>query len=192
MNSDNLFFDDTNDEAEVNSLVFNFFKDASLLIQASTFTIRRNPRNHIVRDHHSAHDRLVKAYFAEEPLYDDYFFCKRFRMRRPLFTRIVRDLTDNCLFFQQGYDVVGKASISTLVKCTKWSWAQYPTAYRAQFSRGSNNDINVLRQSPVLNDLKVGKAPEVPFVANDPGSNDTKRIRHKQVHEQQEKMWNER
>ncbi|GKC69180.1 WAT1-related protein isoform X1, partial [Tanacetum coccineum] len=32
---------------------------------------------------------------------------------------------------------------------------------------GSNNDINVLRQSLVLNDLKVGKALEVPFVAND-------------------------
>ncbi|GKA41416.1 ALP1-like protein [Tanacetum coccineum] len=74
---------------------------------------------------------------------------------------------------------------------------------------GSNNDVNVLRQSPVLNDLKVGKAPEVPFVANDvtykwgyyltdgiypewavlmksisqPGSNDVKRIRYKQAHE---------
>ncbi|GKD33524.1 ALP1-like protein, partial [Tanacetum coccineum] len=71
----------------------------------------------------------------------------------------------------------------------------------------SNNDVNVLRQSPVLNDLKVGKAPEVPFVANDvtikriyltngiypewavlmksisqPGSNDVKRIRYKQAH----------
>ncbi|GJW52169.1 ALP1-like protein isoform X1 [Tanacetum coccineum] len=34
-------------------------------------------------------------------------------------------------------------------------------------TEGSNNDVNVLRQSPVLNDLKVGKAPEVPFVAND-------------------------
>ncbi|GJV71498.1 zinc finger, CCHC-type containing protein [Tanacetum coccineum] len=69
--------------------------------------------------------------------------------------------------------------------------------------------FNVLRQSPVLNDLKVGKAPEVPFVANDvtykwryyltdgiypewvvlmksisqPGSNDVKRIRYKQSHE---------
>ncbi|GJX59554.1 WAT1-related protein isoform X1 [Tanacetum coccineum] len=32
---------------------------------------------------------------------------------------------------------------------------------------GPNNDVNVLRQSPVLNDLKVEKAPEVPFVAND-------------------------
>ncbi|GKA79505.1 ALP1-like protein isoform X1 [Tanacetum coccineum] len=124
------------------------------------------------------------------------------------------------------------------IDCTKWPWAQCPQAYRAQFSRGdsgsepfilleavasqdlwiwhaffgvagSNNDVNVLRQSPVLNDLKVGKAPEVPFVANDvtykwgyyltdgiypewavlmksisqPGSNDVKRIRYKQAHE---------
>ncbi|GJZ17707.1 WAT1-related protein isoform X1 [Tanacetum coccineum] len=142
-------------------------------------------------------------------------------MSRPLFTRIVRGLTDNCPFCQQGYDAVGKAGIFSLVKCTsvihqlaynavpnnldeylqigdktsrdclmdfcngvmelygeeflrkptidctKWSWAQCPTAYRAQFSTGSNNDINVLRQSLVLNDLKVGKAQEVPFVAND-------------------------
>ncbi|GJW50743.1 ALP1-like protein [Tanacetum coccineum] len=82
------------------------------------------------------------------------------------------------------------------IDCTKWMWAQCPQAYRAQFSRGDsrsgpfilleavasqdlwiwhaffgvarlNNDVNILRQSHVLNDLKVGKAPEVPFVAND-------------------------
>ncbi|GKB69671.1 WAT1-related protein isoform X1, partial [Tanacetum coccineum] len=136
-------------------------------------------------------------------------------MNRSLFTRIVRDLSANCPYFQEGCDAVGKAGISALVKCTsairqlayaavpdsldeylqigektsrdclmhfcngvielygedidctKWSWAQCPQAYRAQFSRGSNNDVNVLRQSPVLNDLKVGKAPEVPFVVND-------------------------
>ncbi|GJW37379.1 ALP1-like protein [Tanacetum coccineum] len=207
-------------------------------------------------------------------------------MNRSLFTRIVRDLSANCPYFQEGCDAVGKVGISALVKCTsairqlayaavpdsldeylqigektsrdclmhfcngvielygedidctKWSWAQCPQAYRAQFSRGdsgsepfilleavasqdlwiwhaffgvagSNNDVNVLRQSPVLNDLKVGKAPEVPFVANDvtykwgyyltdgiypewvvlmksisqPGSNDVKRIRYKQAHE---------
>ncbi|GKA97011.1 ALP1-like protein isoform X1 [Tanacetum coccineum] len=214
-------------------------------------------------------------------------------MNRSLFTRIVRDLSANCPYFQEGCDAVGKAGISALVKCTsairqlayaavpdsldeylqigektsrdclmhfcngvmsymarssidctKWPWAQCPQAYRAQFSRGdsgsepfilleavasqdlwiwhaffgvagSNNDVNVLRQSPVLNDLKVGKAPEVPFVANDvtykwgyyftdgiypewavllksisqPGSNDVKRIRYKQSHgKQQEKM----
>ncbi|GJY74002.1 strictosidine synthase-like 12-like protein [Tanacetum coccineum] len=41
------------------------------------------------------------------------------------------------------------------IDCRKWQWAQCPQAYSAQFS--SNNDVNVLRQSPV--DLKVGKAP---------------------------------
>ncbi|GJS06922.1 putative nuclease HARBI1 [Tanacetum coccineum] len=152
-------------------------------------------------------------------------------MNRSLFTRIVRDLSANCPYFQEGCDAVGKAGISALVKCTfeihqlaytavpdsldeylqigektsrdclmhfcngvididctKWPWAQCPQAYRAQFSRGdsrsepfilleavasqdlwirhaffgvagSNNDVNVLRQSLVLNDLKVGKAP---------------------------------
>ncbi|GJX87989.1 ALP1-like protein [Tanacetum coccineum] len=31
---------------------------------------------------------------------------------------------------------------------------------------GSNNDINVLYQSPIFNNLKTGRAPEIPFVAN--------------------------
>nr|GEW87956.1 hypothetical protein [Tanacetum cinerariifolium] len=101
MNSENLFFDDTDDEAEVNSLVFNFLKDVALVIQASTPTIRKNQRNHIVRDRYGAHYRLVKAYFAKEPFYNDYLFRKRFRMDRPLFTRIVRELSDNCLFFKK-------------------------------------------------------------------------------------------
>ncbi|GJX74135.1 transcription factor IIIA [Tanacetum coccineum] len=141
-------------------------------------------------------------------------------MNRSLFTRIVRDLSANCPYFQEGCDVVGKAGISALVKCTsairqlayaavpdsldkylqigeknsgetgidctKWSWAQCPQAYHAQL---------------------IGKAPEVPFVANDvtykwgyyltdeiypeldvlmksvlqPGSNDVKRIRYKSL-----------
>ncbi|GKD87023.1 putative F-box domain-containing protein [Tanacetum coccineum] len=31
---------------------------------------------------------------------------------------------------------------------------------------GSNNDINVLYQSPLFNDFKTGQAPDIPFVAN--------------------------
>ncbi|GJZ43214.1 ALP1-like protein, partial [Tanacetum coccineum] len=31
---------------------------------------------------------------------------------------------------------------------------------------GMNNDVNVLRQSPLFNDLKSGRASDVPFVAN--------------------------
>nr|GEZ54044.1 hypothetical protein [Tanacetum cinerariifolium] len=31
---------------------------------------------------------------------------------------------------------------------------------------GSNNNINVLYQSPLFNDLKTNRAPEIPFVTN--------------------------
>ncbi|GJZ57482.1 hypothetical protein Tco_0612976 [Tanacetum coccineum] len=39
-------------------------------------------------------------------------------MNRSLFTRIVRDLSANCPYFQEECDAVEKASISALVKCT--------------------------------------------------------------------------
>nr|GEY49774.1 putative F-box domain-containing protein [Tanacetum cinerariifolium] len=74
---------------------------------------------------------------------------------------------------------------------------------------GSNKDINVLYQSPLFNDLKTGRAPEISFVANDvtypsgyylvhgiypklaplvktipePADDDHKRILYKQKHE---------
>ncbi|GKE26023.1 ALP1-like protein isoform X1 [Tanacetum coccineum] len=192
-------------------------------------------------------------------------------MNRSLFTRIVRDLSANCPYFQEGCDAVGKAGIYALVKCTsairqlaytavsdsldeylqigektsrdclmhfckrvielygeellfdaflidctKWLWAQCPQAYRAQFSRGdSGSELFILLEAVASQDLWiwhsffVGKAPEVPFVANDvtykwgyyltdgiypewvvlmksisqPGSNDVKRIRYKQADE---------
>ncbi|GJS85769.1 ALP1-like protein [Tanacetum coccineum] len=240
INSECLFFDDTDDETEVNSLLSGFLIDAALVIQASTPTIQKYQRSYMPRDRYGAHDRLVLAYFAKKPFYNTYLFRKRFRMNRSLFTRIVRDLSANCPYFQEGCDAVGKAGISALVKCTprcgqlklygeeylrrpmqtdveklyvfhekkhgfpgmlgsidctKWSWL-ISQAYRAQFSRGdsgsepfilieavasqdlwiwhaffgvagSNNDVNVLRLSSILNDLKIGKASEVPFVAND-------------------------
>ncbi|GJR68902.1 ALP1-like protein [Tanacetum coccineum] len=124
------------------------------------------------------------------------------------------------------------------IDCTHWPWANCPVAFRAQFSRsdhgpdpfilleatasndlwiwhaffgvsGMNNDVNVLRLSPLFNDLKSGRAPDVLFVANNvpykrgyyltdgiypqwfvliksiknPGTNDHKRILYKTKHE---------
>nr|GEY17686.1 hypothetical protein [Tanacetum cinerariifolium] len=74
---------------------------------------------------------------------------------------------------------------------------------------GMNNDVNILRQSPLFNDLKSGRAPDVPFMANNvpykrgyyltdgiysqwsvliksiknPGTNDHKLILYKPKHE---------
>nr|GEV02554.1 hypothetical protein [Tanacetum cinerariifolium] len=287
MNSENLYFDDTDDEAEVNSLVFGFLRGVALVIEASTPTIQKYQRNHIVRDRYGAHDRLVHAYFAKKPFYNDYLFrrdavgkagvsalVKCISAIRQLAYDAVPDSLDeylqigdktsrDCLmsFCNEVMELYGEeflrrptqTDVEKLyafyeekhrfpgmigsIDCTKWPWAQCPQAYRAQFSRGDsgsepfilleavasqdlwiwhaffgvaglNNDVNVLRQSTVLNDLKVGKAPEFPFVANNLnykwgyyltdgiypewailmksiaqlGSNNVKRIRYKQAH----------
>ncbi|GKE62478.1 ALP1-like protein isoform X1 [Tanacetum coccineum] len=77
--------------------------------------------------------------------------------------------------------------------CTDWEWFGCPYVFKAQYVRrghgsnsfillkavapqdlwhaffgvvGSNNDINVLYQSSLFNDLKIGRALEIPFVAN--------------------------
>ncbi|GJY71149.1 ALP1-like protein [Tanacetum coccineum] len=81
------------------------------------------------------------------------------------------------------------------IDCTHWPWANCLVAFRAQFSRGDhgpypfillealasndlwiwhaffgvsgmNHDVNALRQSPIFNDLKSGRALDVSFVAN--------------------------
>ncbi|GJT16842.1 retrovirus-related pol polyprotein from transposon TNT 1-94 [Tanacetum coccineum] len=84
-----------------------------------------------------------------------------------LVKRYCKDLGD----WSKGCRCVGKADISALVKCTsairQSAYRCVPVLLEGIFQIGSNNDVNVLRQSLVLNDLKVGKALEVPFVAND-------------------------
>nr|XP_043617238.1 uncharacterized protein LOC122589057 [Erigeron canadensis] len=78
--------------------------------------------------------------------------------------------------------------------CTHWAWDNCPVAWRGQYTRGdhhgptisleavasqdcwiwhayfgvasSNNDINVLNQSPLFNPFEDGTAPLVPFTVN--------------------------
>ncbi|GKD62389.1 ALP1-like protein isoform X1 [Tanacetum coccineum] len=79
--------------------------------------------------------------------------------------------------------------------CMDWEWFGCPYGFKGQFVRrdhgpnpftlleavasqelriwhaffgvvGSNNDINVLYQSPLFNDLKIRRAQDIPIVAN--------------------------
>ncbi|GJZ97064.1 WAT1-related protein isoform X1 [Tanacetum coccineum] len=121
-------------------------------------------------------------------------------MNRSLFTRIVRDLSANCPYFQEECDAVGKAGIFALLNCTS---AIRQLAYAVV----SDSLDEYLQIGEKTSRLKVGKASEVPFVANDvtykwgyyltdeiypewsvlmksisqPGSNDVKRIRFKRA-----------
>ncbi|GJR31285.1 ALP1-like protein isoform X1 [Tanacetum coccineum] len=122
-------------------------------------------------------------------------FCssvmKKFRpeyLRKPTVTDVVK-------LYRHHEEKHGFLGMLGSLGCTVWEWFGCPYTFKGQYVRrdhgsnpfillevvasqdlwiwhaffgvvGSNNDINILYQSPLLNDLKTGRAPEIPFVAN--------------------------
>ncbi|GJZ96348.1 hypothetical protein Tco_0668682 [Tanacetum coccineum] len=115
MSSDLFFYTSSDDEDEVNSELAVFAEACQAAYEASKPKIHRTP---VERDHYGAHDRLVMAYFSENPQYNEKTFRERFRMSRRLFTKFIREVTDASQFFQERYDCAGQRSISALMKCT--------------------------------------------------------------------------
>ncbi|CAO2204234.1 unnamed protein product [Urochloa humidicola] len=76
------------------------------------------PRRYILRNREAAHDELVANYFSANPVYTDEMFRRRFRMTKPLFLRIVHELTEWSPYFSQRLDATGRNSLSPLQKCT--------------------------------------------------------------------------
>jgi hypothetical protein len=60
----------------------------------------------------------VADYFAEEPLYSDAKFSRRFRMRRHVFLCIVDALGSWSPYFTQRVDCNNRLGLSPLQKCT--------------------------------------------------------------------------
>ncbi|XP_071704251.1 uncharacterized protein [Rutidosis leptorrhynchoides] len=84
----------------------------------------RLTRRYIRRDHHEAHERLIRDYFAERPKYSEVEFKRRFRMRRRVFNRIMEGILNfsaNRLpeyfeWFHVKPDCRGELGISTHLK----------------------------------------------------------------------------
>lgn len=79
---------------------------------------RSDPRKYINRNREAADAELVADYFAEDPLYSEIMFRRRFRMRRPLFLRIVHALGEWSSYFTQRIDCTKRRGLSPLQKCT--------------------------------------------------------------------------
>jgi len=75
-------------------------------------------RRHIERNREEGQNRVLADYFVENPVSTDVQFCRRFRMKRPLFLHIVETLSAWSPFFQQRSDAFGKPGFSPLHKCT--------------------------------------------------------------------------
>nr|GEY96122.1 protein ALP1-like [Tanacetum cinerariifolium] len=79
---------------------------------------KRQKRTNINRDYYGARERLVAAYFSDNPMFSASVFEDRFRMSRSLFKGIVEEVTLHCAFFREKEDCIEKLGISPLIKCT--------------------------------------------------------------------------
>ncbi|GJU79672.1 hypothetical protein Tco_1282037 [Tanacetum coccineum] len=117
MNSYTFMGLDVEEREEVNSRHKTFIKRAIAFIK-SRRQANRMTRNNITRDRSGAHERLVVAFFSEDPMYDATKFRKTFRMARPLFNQIVTDVSNHDAFFCTNMDCTGREAIFGLLKCT--------------------------------------------------------------------------
>ncbi|XP_062230181.1 uncharacterized protein LOC133927809 [Phragmites australis] len=75
-------------------------------------------RRRIQRNRLEGHQRLFNDYFADPPVYPDYIFRRRFRMKRDLYLKIVEAVADYDPWFQQRRNAAGELGLSVLQKVT--------------------------------------------------------------------------
>ncbi|XP_052620854.1 uncharacterized protein LOC128126780 [Lactuca sativa] len=172
---------DSDDDVEFAETFFNVVQHVHA--EKSSNAVRT--RVVINRDRQAAHDLLVRDYFADNCLYNDDSFERRFRLNKAIFLRISNALESRYDFFKQKPDARGRMSFSSIQKCAAaLRYLGYDIAFDASdeylkvsertavvcvdwFSAsGSNNDLNVLGQSPLFNDIWPGKAPDMTFTVN--------------------------
>ncbi|XP_052625753.1 uncharacterized protein LOC128132813 [Lactuca sativa] len=117
------------------------------------------------RNYEAEHDCLIEDYFVDDVVYA-IKFRRRFRMRKELMLRI-GDLEGRFPYFQWKMDAMQRY----LRKPTINDIHQFYMVHEGEHGfpgmlAGANNDINVLDQSPVFNDIYLGKSHDVPFQAN--------------------------
>ncbi|GKB16020.1 ALP1-like protein isoform X1 [Tanacetum coccineum] len=124
----------------------------------------------------------------------DHFCSSVMEIFRPGYLRKLT-VTDVVKLYRHHEEKHGFSGMLGSLDCTDWEWFGCPYAFKGQYVRryhgsnpfillevvasqdlwiwhaffgvvGSNNDINVVYQSPLFNDLKIGRAPEIPFVTN--------------------------
>ena len=72
----------------------------------------------VYRDREDGAERLFRDYFANDPLFDDATFRRKYRMRRDIFLRLVDAASTFDPWFRQSQDGLGRPGLSILQKST--------------------------------------------------------------------------
>ncbi|RWR92167.1 putative nuclease HARBI1 [Cinnamomum micranthum f. kanehirae] len=107
-------------DEELQMLCRAALEEESENLQRRTRVHRGSIQGHAVmhRGRISGHHRLYNDYFSENPVYTLSQFRRRFRMRKPLFIRIVNAVEAHDLYFQQKRNCAGSLDLSALQKVT--------------------------------------------------------------------------
>ena len=79
---------------------------------------RCGKRPNIAREKSEGHERLLRDYFVEDPVYDARMFRQRFRMSKCLFSRILESAQNYDSYFVQKPNATSQLGLSGLQKCT--------------------------------------------------------------------------
>ncbi|XP_042035211.1 uncharacterized protein LOC121781554 [Salvia splendens] len=78
----------------------------------------RAKRRYIERKREEGHHTIFEQYFAEDPIYPPDFFRTKYRMRKPLFEKIMNKLIDTDNIFVPKRDATSQLGMSAIQKCT--------------------------------------------------------------------------
>ncbi|XP_052621876.1 uncharacterized protein LOC128127444 [Lactuca sativa] len=104
---------DSDDDVEFVETFFNVVQH----VHAEESSNAARTRTVVNRDRQAAHDLLVRDYFADNCLYNDDSFERRFRLNKAIFLRISNALESRYDFFKQKPDARGRMGFSSIQKC---------------------------------------------------------------------------
>jgi hypothetical protein len=75
-------------------------------------------RQKLWRERIEGHNKLIRSYFADEPIFPESYFRCRFRMSIKLFKHICKEVTKHDRFVEQRRNACGELGHSTYQKVT--------------------------------------------------------------------------
>lgn len=111
----NLFESDSDEELLMGVLLPQLEEHANEVDERKRWGGSTIGRLHgVKRNRSDGHERIMRDYFTETPVYDERFFRRRFRMRRSLFIRVMAAVVAFDDYFLQKPNAAGLMGLSSI------------------------------------------------------------------------------